>query len=100
MNRFFGELPTPLPRTPAVEALHLERVAFVFATGEMRVARLEICPIPDSANVALSARLEHLSENPRDGLIQYLTSEGVERIHPDPHANAVGARLSLLLASN
>ena len=66
----------------------------------MRAAKLEICPIPDSPNVALSARLEELGDNPRDGLLQYLTRDGVEAIHPEPQPNAVGAELSLLLASN
>ena len=100
VNRFFGELPTPLPCTAAVQALHLERVALVFATGEVRIAKLELCPIPDSSHVALSAKLERLSENPRDGLIQYLTREAVENIHPDPRAAVSGTRLCLDLASN
>ena len=97
MNRYFGELPTPLARSAAVESLHMERVALIFATGEMRVARLEVCPIPDSANVALSARLEQLTDNPRDGLLQYLTKRAVEEIQPDPKANEAGARLCLRL---
>ena len=78
----------------------MERVALVFATGEVRVAKLEVCPIPDSSQVALSAKLERLSENPRDGLIQYLTREGVEKIHPDTRGTVAGARLCLELASN
>jgi hypothetical protein len=98
MNRFFAELPTALQRSPAVEALHLERVALLFPTGETRVAKLEICPLSDSSNVAVSARLEQVGEDPRDGLIQYLTREGVDRIHMDAQALAVGARLSLDLA--
>ena len=78
----------------------MERVALVFANGEVRVAKLEVCPIPDSPQVALSAKLERLSDNPRDGLLQYLTREAVEKIHPDTRANIAGARLCLDLASN
>jgi hypothetical protein len=99
MNRFFAEIPTAMARTPELEALHLRRVAFVFADGEMRAGRLELCPIPDSAQVAVSARLEEVGKDPRDGLIQYLTLEGVERIHPDTEANVVGAELSLSLVA-
>lgn len=95
MNKYFGELPTSLPRTPEVENLHLQKIALLFATGETRAAKLEVMPLPDSPNVAMSAKLTWLGENPRDGLIQYLTREGIERIQPDERANAVGATLAL-----
>ncbi len=98
MNRFFGELPTPMPRSSLVESLHQVRIALIFATGETRVAKLEVCPIPDSGNVALSARLETLGDNPRDGLLQYLTPEGVEGIHPSEQPTD-GALLCLSLAT-
>jgi len=95
MNQFFGEIPTPLPRTPTIQALNKQRVVVVFATGEARAVELEVCPIPASANVAVSARLDRLSENPFDGLIQYLTEEGVGRIHADEIAHPFGAHLCL-----
>ena len=95
MNKYFGELPTALPRSPEVENLHLQKIALVFATGEMRAAQLEVLPMPNSPQVAMSAKLTWLGENPKDGLLQYLTKEGIERIHPDDRANAVGATLVL-----
>ena len=98
MNRFFGELPTLLRRSSLVESLHQARVAFIFATGETRVAKLEICPVPDSRDVALCARLEKLGDNPRDGLLQYLTQEGVESIHATSQPTA-GTNLCLSLAA-
>jgi hypothetical protein len=99
MNKYFREIPTALPRTAAVESLHKQRVAMVFATGETRAVELEVCAIPDSANVAVSMRLDRLSDNPRDGLLQYLTEEGVERIQPNPQAMALGAQWSLDLTT-
>ena len=92
-------IPTALPRTNAVESLHKQRVAMVFATGETRAVELEVCPIPNSANVAVSARLDRTGDNPRDGLLQYLTEEGVERIQPNPQAMALGAQWSMDLTS-
>jgi hypothetical protein len=99
MNRFFGEIPTAVPRSPDVEALDKQRIAFVFATGETRAVELELCPIPGSPQVAVSAKLENVSENPRECLLQYLTLEGIRRIRPDVSAFIVGARLSLNLAA-
>jgi hypothetical protein len=98
MNRFFGELPTSLQRSSLVESLNQARVALIFATGETRVAKLEICPITDSRNVALSARLEKPGDNPRDGLLQYLTQEGVDAIHASSDPTA-GTILCLSLAA-
>ena len=99
MNRFFREIPTAMPRSPAVEALDKQRIALIFATGEARAVELEVCSIPESPQVAVSARLEKIGDNPREGLIQYLTLEGIERIRPDVSAFTVGARLSLNLAA-
>jgi hypothetical protein len=98
MNRFFGELPTAMASSPLVESLHQARIALIFATGETRVAKLELCPIPDSRNVAVSARLEQLGDNPRDGLLQYLTQEGVNSIRPTTQP-VEGATLCLSLAT-
>ena len=98
MNRFFGEIPTPLPRSPVVESLHQVRIALIFPTGETRVAKLEICALPDSAVVALSARLEILGDNPRDGLLQYLTREGLDGIHTSSQPIA-GTTLCLSLVT-
>jgi hypothetical protein len=99
MNKYFREIPTPLPKTAAVEALHMQRVAMVFATGETRAVELEVCPIPDTANVAVSMRLDRLGDNPRDGLLQYLTQEGIDRIQPNPQALALGAHWSMDLTT-
>ena len=81
-----------------MESLHQARIALIFATGETRVAKLEVCPMEDSRSVALSARLETLGDNPRDGLLQYLTREGVEGIQPSEQPIA-GAMLCLSLAT-
>lgn len=95
MNSFFGALPTPLPRTPEVEALHMRKIALLYANGDKRPAQLEITPFPDSPKVALSAKLIWLTDDPLDALIHYLTAEGIRRIHPDQRAMAVGASLAL-----
>ena len=99
MNKYFREIPTALPRTKSVESLHKQRVAMVFATGETRAVELEVCPIPNSNSVAVSARLDRVGDNPRDGLLQYLTAEGVERIQPNPQAMALGAQWSMDLTT-